>query len=127
MQIVIFNVRTLNEIGQLQELTASAIDPTIFIICIQEHRYTHGEDITYHDSGNGWTLATASAWKNSVNVNIEGVGMLIGPRAPNSLNTIEKIRPRMMVATFNDNPNARIISQKHILQMKNMRIPSTPT
>ena len=36
-------------------------------ICIQEHRYTHSEDIKYHDTCNGWTLATASAWKNSVN------------------------------------------------------------
>ena len=55
-------------------------------------------------------LATASAWKNSVNATIEGVGMLIGPRALKSLNSIEKIQPRMMVATFNGNPSATIIS-----------------
>ena len=60
MQIATFNVRTLKKIGQLPELTASAIDHNIDIICIQEHRYTHSEDIKYHDSGNGWTLATAS-------------------------------------------------------------------
>ena len=64
IQIALFNVRTLKKIGQLQELTASTIDHKIDIICIQEHRYTHSEDISYHDSGNGWTLATASAWKN---------------------------------------------------------------
>ena len=64
IQIATFNVRTLNRIGQLPELTASAIDHNIDIICIQEHRYTHSEDIKYHDTGNGWTLATASAWKN---------------------------------------------------------------
>ena len=55
-------------------------------------------------------LATASAWKNSVNAMIEGVGMLIGPQALKSLNSIEKIQPRMMVATFNDNPSTTIIS-----------------
>ena len=38
-----------------------------------------------------------------------GVGMLIGPRARKSLNNIEKIQPRMMVATFNGNPSATII------------------
>ena len=74
-----FNVRTLNRIGQLLELTASAIVHNIDIICIQEHRYPHSEDIEYHDTGNGWTLATASAWKNSANETIGGVGMLMGP------------------------------------------------
>ena len=110
IQIATFNVRTLSKIGQLPELTASAVDHNIDIICIQEHRYTHSEDIKYHGSGNGWMLATASAWKNSVNAMVGGVGMLIGPWALKSLNSIEKIQPRMMVATFNGNPCTIIIS-----------------
>ena len=63
IQIVTFNVRTLNRIGQLPELTASAIEHKIDIICIQEHRYTHPEDIKYHETGNGWMLVTVSACK----------------------------------------------------------------
>ena len=109
IQRVTFNVRTLNRIGQLTELTTSAID-NIDIICIQEHRFTHSKDIKYRDRGNGWTLATAPAWKNSVNATIGGVGMLIGPRVLKSQNSIEKIQPRVMVATFNGNPRATIIS-----------------
>ena len=35
--------------------------------------------------------------------------MLIGPQALKSLNSIEKIHPRMMLATFNGNPRATII------------------
>ena len=105
--IATFNVRTLNKIGQLPELTASTIDHSIDIICIQEHRYTPSEDISYHDSGTGWTLATASAWKNSVN---STVGILIGPRALKSVNSIERIQPWMMVGTFNGNTRATIIS-----------------
>ena len=105
-----FIVRTLNRMGQLPELTASAIDHNIDIICIQEHRYTQSGDIEYHGTDNGWTLANASAWKNSVNATRWGIGMLIGPRAIKSLNSIEKIQPRMMVATFNGNPSATIIS-----------------
>ena len=35
--------------------------------------------------------------------------MLIGPRALKNLNSIEKIQPRMLAATFNDNPRAAII------------------
>ena len=107
IQIATFNVRTL---GQLPEVTALAIEHNIDIICIQEHLYTHSEDIKYHDSGNGWTLATASAWENSVKSTIGGVRMLIGSRALKSLNSIEKIQPRMIVATFNGKPRATIIS-----------------
>ena len=36
IQIATFNVRTLNRIGQLPELTASAVEHSIDIICIQE-------------------------------------------------------------------------------------------
>ena len=64
MQIATFNVKTLNRIGKLPELTVSLIDHNIDFICKQEHRYTHSEDTKCHDTGNGWTLATSSAWKN---------------------------------------------------------------
>ena len=77
IQIATSNVRILNRIGQLPELTASAIDHNINIICMQEHKYIHSEDIKYHDTGNGWTLVSASAWKNSVNATIGGIGVLI--------------------------------------------------
>ena len=110
IQIATFNVRTLNRIGQLPKLTASAVEHKIDINCIQEHRYTHTEDMKYHETGNGWTLATASAWKNSVNATVGEVGMLIGPRTLKTLNSIERIQPRMMAAMFNDNPKATIIS-----------------
>ena len=46
--------------------------------------------------------------ENSVNVTIGGLGMLIGPRALKSLSSIEKIPPRMMVATFTCNSSATI-------------------
>ena len=105
IQIATFNVRTLNRIGQLPELTASAVEHKIDIIW-----YTHTEDIKYHEIGNGWMLVTVSAWKNSVNASVGGVGMLIGPRALKTLNSIERIQPRMMAATFNGNPKATIIS-----------------
>ena len=61
IKIATFNVRTLNRIRQLPEQTASAVEHNVDITCIQEHRYTHSEDIKYHDTGNGWALATVSA------------------------------------------------------------------
>ena len=110
IQIAIFNVWTLNWIGQLPEPTVLALDHNIDIICIQEHRHIHSKDIKYHDTGNGYMFVLASAWKNSVNAMIGGVGMLRGPQALKSLNSMEKIQPRMMVARFNRNPSITIIS-----------------
>ena len=110
IQIATFNVRTLNRIGQLPELTASAVEHNIDTICIHEHRYTHTEDIKYHETCNGWTLAIVSAWKNSVNATVGGVGILIAPRALKTLNSIERIQPRMLAATFNGNSRVTIIS-----------------
>ena len=110
IQIATFNVRTLNRRGQLPELTASAVEHKVDIICTQEYRYMHTEDIEYHDTGNGWTLAIVLAWKNSVNATVGGIVMLIGPRALKTLNSIERIQPRMMAATFNGNPRETIIS-----------------
>ena len=104
IQIATFNIRNLNRTGQLPELTASAVEHKIDKICIQEHRYTQNNVIKYHDTGNRWTLATVLAWKNSVNATVGGA------RALKSLNSIERIQPRMMVTTFNGNPRATIIS-----------------
>ena len=88
----------------------SAIDHNIDIICIHEYRYHHSEeDIKYHDTGNGLTFVSSSVRKNSVNAVIGGVSMLIGPRALKPLKSIEKIQPRMMVATFNGNTSTTII------------------
>ena len=106
-----FNVRTLQSINQLPELTANAEKYLIDIVCIQEHRIFHPDDnLKYHNAGKDWTLITSSAWKNTVNATIGGVGLLISPFAMKSLNSIENILPRMMIATFNGNPVTTVIS-----------------
>ena len=77
VQIATLNIRTLNRIGHLLELTASAAEDNIDI---QEHRYYHSEiEIKYHDCSNGWIFISASAWKNSINTIIGRVGMLLSP------------------------------------------------
>ena len=91
--------------GQLAWMWVSVIIRWLFLFSS-----TESTRIKYYDTGNGWTLATASAWKNSINATIGGVGMLIGPQALKSVNSIEKIQPRMMVSIFNGNPSATIIS-----------------
>ena len=52
IQTVSFNVRTLNRIGQISDMIAFAMNYNIDIVCVQENRYLHSEDIKYHDTGN---------------------------------------------------------------------------
>ena len=47
--------------------------------------------------------------ENSVNIVIGGIGVLLSPHVLKSLNSIEKIQPRMMVAKLNGKPRVTII------------------
>ena len=58
----------------------------------------------HHNTNNGWTFVWASAWRNSVNATIEGVGMLFSPRFLKSLTCMEKKQSKIFCATFNSNP-----------------------
>ena len=66
------------------------------------------------------TVVSSSAWKNSINAAIGAVGMLICPLVRKSLNSIEKIQPRMIVVTFNGNtqPNNYLLLHKLKIQRK---------
>ena len=88
----------------------SATEHNIDIVCIEEHRYNQSKQkIKYQVTGNRWIFISAYGWKNSVNAIVGGVGMLLSPRTLKSLNSIEKIQPRMIVATFNSNLSKMII------------------
>ena len=76
-----------------------------------KHRYFHQDvNLKYHEMGKGWKLITASSWKNTSNSTIGGVGILLSPHALKSLLSIEKISPRIVVATFNGNPQFTVIA-----------------
>ena len=55
-------------------------------------------------------MITSSAQKSSNNSTIRGVGILLSPKAHKALNSVETINPRILVATFNGNPAATVIS-----------------
>ena len=114
IQIATFNARTLNSIGQLRELKASAVVHNVDIVCIQEHRYHQREVEREYDTGDGWTFISRSTWKNSVNGIIRSVGIPLGLHTLKSLNSIEKIQPRMRVATFKGNHSTTIICYNRI-------------
>ena len=85
----------------MSELIIVAVTYHIDVINLQEHRFYHEDiDLKYHEPGNGWTLISASALKSIGNSTIGGVGMLLSPHATKSLNSIEKITSRILVAHF---------------------------
>ena len=96
---------------QLPELTTSITEHNLNFICIQEQRHCHSKlEIKYHDTGNCQTFASLYAWKNSVNAVIEAFLQLLSPRVLKSLNSIEKIQPKMILASFNGTFFITIIS-----------------
>ena len=109
-QISTFNTRTLTAIHQFGELAACAERHQQDIICIQEHRFHHDDvNLKHHNMGKGYILVTSSATKNSTNATIGGVGILLSSKAAKSLNNIETISSRIMIATFNGNPQTTVI------------------
>ena len=71
------NTQTLQKVWKIPELIAAAEKTRQEVICIQEHRFVHLDvDIKEHTFGK-WKLLTCSAWRNSINAAIGGVGILI--------------------------------------------------
>lgn len=64
LKVSTFNVRTLNEPSQLNELVISMSNNTIDIIAIQEHRIFHPNDNLLYSSNSSFQLVTSSATKN---------------------------------------------------------------
>ena len=105
------NVRTLNGESKFRELTHLSEKYGTDITCIQEHKIYHpGKNMKYHNMGNGWTLVTSSAEKACNNLTIRGIGMFLSPMAYWSLLNVESISSRIMIATFNGNPKAAVVS-----------------
>ena len=105
------NVWTLNGESKFGESTHISERYGIDVTCIQEHKLYHpGENMKYHNMGNGWTLATSSAEKACNNATIRGIGMFLSPMAYRSLLNVESISSRIMIVTFNGNPKVTVVS-----------------
>ena len=86
------NIRTLNGESKFGELTHLSEKYGIDVTCIQEHKIYHpGENVKYHNMGNGWSLVTSSVEKAYNNATIHGIGMFLSPMAYRSLLNVESI------------------------------------
>ncbi|XP_033120876.1 craniofacial development protein 2-like [Anneissia japonica] len=105
-----FNTRTLNSIVSVNELLYHAVTQQNHIICIQEHRLLHAQEVKYNYLGNGWQLVTSSATQNSQGAAIGGVGFLLSPAASKSLQNVNHVNPRLLTANFAGEPACDIIT-----------------
>ena len=104
-----FNTRTLRKRRNLEEVTINFKKYGISVLGIQEHRRVHeDEPISYH-MYMGQYLVTSSAWRNSQNAAVGGVGMLLNPKAKKALGEVKSISNRILKATFQGNPATTII------------------
>ena len=105
-----FNIRSLNSIEKIGELTALAEEKGISVVCLQEHRKFHDSaHVHYTVVGKGRILANSSCWKKSMNSCVEGVGMLLSLSAHNSLEgNIVVVNSQIIVANFSGNPATTI-------------------
>ena len=104
-----FNARTLRPTSNLNELAECSKLFKIDILAIQEHRFYHPEtDLKYYQAGQ-YQLITSSAWKNSTNAAIGGVGLLLSSRANSNLINVESISPRILLVEFEGNPKTTVI------------------
>ena len=77
--------------NQLPELTESATEQNINIICVQQHKYYQSDlKLKYHEFDNKLKFVSASAWKHSLNAAIEGIGMFLSLHVLKSLNPINQ-------------------------------------
>ena len=104
-----FNARTLRKGHNLNELIVNFKKQGISVLGVQEHRRVHEEEPISYEEYHGQYLITSSAWRNSQNAAVGGVGLLLDKRAKKALGEVKSISNRILVATFQGNPATTVI------------------
>ena len=110
IKICTFNAQTLGQSHNLEELCADAKRYNIAITGIQEHRLWHEETFLTQEITREFTLITASAYKNSLNASIGGVGFLIKTSFTSSIVKITKVSNHITKIDLAGNPATTIFS-----------------
>ena len=106
------NTRTLSEEYRRKELANIFSKINLSILTISDHKLVHSKD---DDEVKYWklencTLITTSAWRNAQGAAVGGVGIMLNKQAEKSLAEVTSVNQRIMVTTFNGNPNTSVIS-----------------
>ena len=80
----------------------------INILGIFDHNINHTDKIVYENIGN-LTLITSSAWRNSNNASVGGIGIMVDRSSENVITEIKKWNERILIVNFNGNPMTTLI------------------
>ena len=108
IKISTMNVRTISQKSHQIELVNNATKHNIEVIGIVDHKICHEDKIEYHQYDK-YTLITSSAWRNTSNAPVGGIGILVSKSVESALGSVQKWNDRILVAEFNGNPNTTII------------------
>ena len=109
INIASFNIRTGKDNWRICELIHHMDKYNISIIGLQEHRRVHEEEIKYENI-DGHLLVTSSAWRNSSQAAIGGVGFLMNRKAEKALCDVTSVTNRILKATFAGNPELTLVT-----------------
>ena len=110
MKICTFNGQTLNQSHSLGELCTDAKQYNLTLTAIQEHRFYHTDNIRVQELNKDFTLITASAYKNTINATVGGVGFLINTQYVTAITNITKLSNRIIKIDFAGNPATTVLS-----------------
>ena len=94
-----YNARTLRKKQNMDELIINFKKQGISVLGIQEHRKVHEDEPISYQEHQGQYLITSSAWRNSKNAAVGGVGLLLDRRAKKALGEVKSISNRILMAT----------------------------
>ena len=78
---------------------------------MQEHRiFFNDEPIQITALTPKTYMLTLSAWRNTANTAVGGVGIVVNKNAYQTITEIKSISPRILSVTFNGNPKCTLIS-----------------
>ena len=106
--VAMMNVRTIRLESKIQEHANNCRNQQINILGVVDHKIVHEDPVVYEQIG-GNTLITTSAWRNSNNAAVGGVGLMLDRCAESALSEIQSWNERILIAHFNANPAVTVI------------------
>ena len=97
------NVRSIRLQNQREELARNFQDNGICILGIVYHKIVHEDPVTFQQFDEA-TMITSSAWCNTSNAAVGGVGLMLRKHATQALSKVASHNERIITAHFSGNP-----------------------
>ena len=102
------NVRSIRLQNQREELARNFQDKGICILGIVDHKIVHEDPVTFQQFDEA-TMITSSAWRNTSNAAVGGVGLMLNKQATQALLKVVSHNERIITAHFSGKPAISVI------------------